>query len=116
MVVAGADGPIYYWSRGAQELTGHAAATAVGSSLDLIVPPDSRERHWAGFRAAMDSGAARFEGAAANIPVLCADGRCGAGPAGSRSSATPAATRPGPPRCWFRPAQATRRCLTCECR
>ena len=74
MVVADADGLICYWNRGAEELTGYAAATAVGSSLDLIVPTDYRERHWAGFRAAMDSGTARFEGAAANIPVLCADG------------------------------------------
>lgn len=74
MVVADAAGLICHWSQGAEELTGHAAATAVGSSLDLIVPPDYRERHWAGFRAAMESGNARFEGAAANIPVLCADG------------------------------------------
>jgi PAS domain S-box-containing protein len=74
MVVADTDGVICFWSQGAQELTGHPAATAVGHSLDLIVPPEYRERHWAGFRAAMAAGTARFEGAAANIPVLCADG------------------------------------------
>jgi PAS domain S-box-containing protein len=74
MVVADADGLICYWSQEAQELTGHTAAAAVGSSLDLVVPPAYRERHWAGFRAALESGTARFEGAAANIPVLCADG------------------------------------------
>jgi len=73
VVVAGADGMICYWNRGAEALTGHLAAAAVGSSLDLIVPPEYRQRHWAGFRAAMASGSARFEGASANIPVLCAD-------------------------------------------
>ena len=74
IVVAGTDGVICFWSPGAQELTGHSASTAVGHSLDLIVPPEYRERHWAGFRAAMTSGTARFEGGAANIPLLCADG------------------------------------------
>jgi PAS domain S-box-containing protein len=74
LVLADADGMICYWNRGAEALTGHPAAAAAGSSLDLIVPPDYRQRHWAGFRAAMASGSARFEGAAADIPVLCADG------------------------------------------
>jgi PAS domain S-box-containing protein len=74
MVVVGADGVITSWNRAAEDLTGHPAAAAVGSSLDLIVPPEYRQRHWAGFHAAMASGKARSEGAAANIPVLCADG------------------------------------------
>jgi PAS domain S-box-containing protein len=74
LVMADADGVIRYWNGGAEALTSHPAATAVGSSLDLIVPPDYRERHWAGFRAAMASGSAKFEGAAANIPIVCADG------------------------------------------
>ena len=74
LVVADADGMICYWNRGAEALTGHQAAAAVGSSLDLIVPTDYRQRHWSGFRAAMASGSASFEGASANIPVLCADG------------------------------------------
>ena len=46
----------------------------MGQPLDLIVPPEYRQRHWAGFRAAVASGTARFEGGCANIPVLCADG------------------------------------------
>jgi PAS domain S-box-containing protein len=74
LVIADVDGVIRYWNGGAEALTGHPPAVAVGSSLDLIVPPDYRERHWVGFRAAMASGNARFEGAAANIPILCADG------------------------------------------
>jgi PAS domain S-box-containing protein len=74
LVMTDAEGVIRYWSDGAHALTGHTAADAVGRSLDLIVPPDYRERHWAGFRAAMASGNAKFEGGSANIPVLCADG------------------------------------------
>jgi PAS domain S-box-containing protein len=74
LVVTDAEGVIRYWSNGAQALTGHAAADAMGQSLDLIVPPDYRDRHWAGFHAAMASGNANSEGRSANIPVLCADG------------------------------------------
>ncbi|HTS95241.1 MAG TPA: PAS domain-containing protein [Streptosporangiaceae bacterium] len=74
VVVTDADGVIRYWSSGAEVLTGHAATAAVGQSLDLIVPPDYRARHWDGFRAAMASGQAKSEGAAANIPLVCADG------------------------------------------
>jgi PAS domain S-box-containing protein len=74
LVVADADGVICYWNGGAEALTGHPAGAAVGRSLDLIVPTDYRERHWAGFRAAMASGNARFEGASASIPIRCADG------------------------------------------
>jgi len=70
MVVSDTDGVIVSWYQAAEELTGHSAAAAVGSSLDLIVPTEYRQRHWAGFHAAMASGKARAEGAAANIPVL----------------------------------------------
>lgn len=74
VVVVDVDGMICGWNDGATTLSGHAASDAVGRSLDLLVPPAYRERHWAGFRAAMASGTARLEGGAANIPILCADG------------------------------------------
>ncbi len=46
----------------------------LGRTLDVIVPEKHRERHWAGFHAAMESGVARSEGAAATLPMVCADG------------------------------------------
>jgi PAS domain S-box-containing protein len=74
MIVVDRGGVIRYWSEDAERLTGHRAPDAVGQTLDLVVPPEYRPRHWAGFEAAMQTGTARAEGAAANIPVLCADG------------------------------------------
>lgn len=74
MVVVDRDGVIRSWSDGATALVGHDATDAVGARLDMVVPPEYRERHWAGFAAAMATGTAQFEGVAANIPVLCADG------------------------------------------
>jgi PAS domain S-box-containing protein len=61
-------------SPGAERLFGHDAEAAIGQTLDLIVPPDYRERHWQGFRAAIANGSPKYEDAAANIPVLCRDG------------------------------------------
>ena len=74
MVVADPNGVIVAIAGDAEALIGHSAGFAVGQTLDLIVPPDYRERHWRGFHAAMASGTARAEGMAAAIPVLCADG------------------------------------------
>jgi PAS domain S-box-containing protein len=73
MIVADRDGVIVSLTGDAEALTGHPPAALVGRSLDVIVPPDYRDRHWAGFRAAMESGVARAEGMGAAIPVLCAD-------------------------------------------
>ena len=48
IVVADANGTITWWSPGAETLFGHSAATALGQSLDLMVPGALRARHWAG--------------------------------------------------------------------
>jgi PAS domain S-box-containing protein len=73
IVVADAHGIITRWSPGAEALFGYSAATALGQSLDLIVPDTLRARHWAAFRRTMD--APQVKDLAADIPVLCADGQ-----------------------------------------
>ncbi|MBB5158157.1 PAS domain S-box protein [Saccharopolyspora phatthalungensis] len=80
VVVADRDGVIVHWSPGAEELFGHRVDTAVGSTLDLIVPEEYRQRHWAGFRKAMDTGEAHLDGATTCLPVRCHDGRVRAFP------------------------------------
>ena len=67
-------GVIRVWSPGAERLFGYDAANALGQTLDLIVPKDYRERHWAGFRAAASTGRTKLDQPAANIPVACRDG------------------------------------------
>jgi len=74
VVVADTEGRIVSWDVGAEALFGHTAVEAVGRTLDLIVPPAYRERHWAGFRRAMRTGECRLDRAATNLPVLHADG------------------------------------------
>lgn len=74
IVMADREGVIRVWSPAAEALFGHDAASAIGHTLDLIVPEDYRERHWAGFRAAMASGRTKLNQPAANLPVLCRNG------------------------------------------
>jgi hypothetical protein len=45
------------------------------------VPPDYRDRHWAGFRKAMATAECKSDGAATNLPVTCKDGTVRAFPA-----------------------------------
>jgi PAS domain S-box-containing protein len=74
LVFAEPSGVVRIWNSAAESLFGHAAADAIGQSLDLIVPPEFREQHWAGFRAAMDAGDGKIDRVAANIPALHRDG------------------------------------------
>lgn len=74
LVFAEPTGVIRIWNAAAESLFGHRAAEAIGQTLDLIVPPDYRARHWEGFRAAVANGRTKYPDGAANIPVLCQDG------------------------------------------
>ena len=74
VVVANASGVIRYWSAGAEPAFGYPAASAVGQSHDLIVPPEFRDAHWKGFRRAIETGAAEVDGRSTHFPVRRADG------------------------------------------
>ena len=74
IVLVDRDGVIRVWSPGAAKLFGYDAASAFGQTLDLIVPENYRERHWAGFGAAVSSGRPKLDQPAANLPVVCRGG------------------------------------------
>jgi PAS domain S-box-containing protein len=67
------DGTISHWNQGAEQLFGYSAREAIGESLDLIVPPEFRERRWSGFRKVVSTGAGKLDGQAISIPVRCKD-------------------------------------------
>ncbi len=75
IVFADPAGRIRYWSPGAERLFGHDSSQALGQSLDVIVPEEFRERHWAAFHRAMQTAECGLDRAAAHLPVLCGDGR-----------------------------------------
>jgi PAS domain S-box-containing protein len=74
LVFAEVTGVIRIWNSGAEALFGHPAEDVVRRTLDLIVPPEYGERHWAGFRAAMAAGDGKVDRAAANVPAMHRDG------------------------------------------
>jgi len=74
IVMASPNGVIQHWDAGAEQLFGYSSEEALGQSLDLIVPAEFRERHWAGFRNAVTTGTCKLDRAATNIPVHCKDG------------------------------------------
>jgi diguanylate cyclase (GGDEF)-like protein/PAS domain S-box-containing protein len=52
------DGTILSWNRGAEQLLGHRASDIVGHSIELLMPPELRQRDLEAMRAALSNGAA----------------------------------------------------------
>lgn len=69
VIMSDTDGIICHWNAGAQQLFGYSPAEAIGQSLDLIVPREFQERHWAGFRRAISTGVCNLDRATTNLPV-----------------------------------------------
>ena len=74
LVFADPSGVVRTWNAGAEALFGHGAAQAIGQTLDLVVPPEYRERHWAGYRAAMEASDGNIDHGSFNVPALHRDG------------------------------------------
>ncbi|MCL2523084.1 MAG: PAS domain S-box protein [Betaproteobacteria bacterium] len=67
-------GRIVRWNAAAAALFGHAPDAVLGQSLDLIIPENLRDPHWAGFERAMQTGVTRLAGRATMTKALTADG------------------------------------------
>ena len=73
-IFAGSDGAISYWNVAAERIFGHSAASAMGQSLDIIIPEQYREAHWRGFGRALADGDTKFRGQALATRAVRADG------------------------------------------
>lgn len=62
LIYADRSGNIVRWNQAAAELFGYSADEALGQSLDLIIPEHLRAAHWAGFHAALKTGATKLHG------------------------------------------------------
>ena len=74
IVIADSEGVIQLWNAGAADLFGYPIKEAIGKKLDLVVPENLRDAHWAGFGHAMSTGDANGEGTFFDAPVLCSSG------------------------------------------
>ena len=69
------EGVIRLWNPGAEELFGHEAAELEGRTVDAILPERFRERHWAGWQRAMETGETKYgRRQVLKTPVERADG------------------------------------------
>jgi PAS domain S-box-containing protein len=75
VIFADRDGIIRLWNAQAQAFFGHAAAEAIGKSLDLIIPEHLRAAHWRGYEQALATGRTRLEGKAMLTRAVHKDGR-----------------------------------------
>ena len=73
IILADRDGIIRLWNGGAEAVFGYTAEDALGQSLDLIVPERFRERHWAGFRRAMETWVSRYGRELLAVPAIRKD-------------------------------------------
>ena len=75
LICADAEGKIRYWNDGATRIFGFNEAEALGTSLDLIIPANLRQRHWDGFHHTMRTGQSRYgAGDVLAVPALRKDG------------------------------------------
>jgi PAS domain S-box-containing protein len=75
IIAADTNGKIIFWNAGAERIFGHPAGSAVGKSLDIIIPERLRQRHWEGYRRVMEGGESRYKDSdLLSVPGLRQDG------------------------------------------
>lgn len=55
VVFADPKGDIQYWNAESEQIFGYAPSEIVGRSVETVIPPAYRQRHWKAFDAAMAS-------------------------------------------------------------
>lgn len=70
VVFADRDGVVRVWNAGAERLLGYPAEEAMGRRVDLIVPPEYHELHWAGFNGAITNGRPKNPGDEVTLPAV----------------------------------------------
>jgi PAS domain S-box-containing protein len=74
IVVCDAAGAITLWNRAAERIFGFTEADALGQSLDLIIPPRQRDRHWEGYHKTMATAVTKYGADVLRVPALHKDG------------------------------------------
>ena len=75
VIVSDATGRIVCWNAAATRIFGFTAQDALGQSLDLIIPPAQRQRHWDGYYKTVATGITRYGSDVLRVPALHKEGR-----------------------------------------
>jgi PAS domain S-box-containing protein len=69
-------GIVTFWNPGAVRIFGFTAGETIGQSLDLIIPPNLRARHWDGFHRVMATGESHYgHGDLLSVPAQTKSGQ-----------------------------------------
>lgn len=76
ILICDVEGVVRYWNKGAERVFGFSPGQVLNRSLNIIIPERFRDRHWAGWKAAMSTGVTRYDdGELLGVPALHRDGR-----------------------------------------
>lgn len=75
VIVCDAVGGIVYWNAAATRIFGFTVEDAIGQSLDLIIPPAQRQRHWDGYYKTLATGETRYGSDVLRVPALHKEGK-----------------------------------------
>lgn len=74
IIYAGKEGTVQVWNTAAATMFGFSREEAMGQSLDIIIPEQFREAHWAGFNRAIETGVTKLGGQALPTRAMRAGG------------------------------------------
>jgi PAS domain S-box-containing protein len=75
IVAADREGIVQFWNPGAERIFGYRNGTAIGKSLDIIIPERLRKRHWVGYQHVIETGQSRYDhGDILAVPGIREDG------------------------------------------
>lgn len=75
VIICDPTGTIRFWNAAATRVFGWTAESAIGESLDLIIPERLRDRHWQGYERVMTTGHTDYGDRLLEVPALHRDGR-----------------------------------------
>ena len=73
LIVSDLNGLIQIWNNRAAEILRISAAEALGKSLDLIIPEQLRNNHWAGFHRAISENHLKLNKKVVRTKAICGD-------------------------------------------
>ena len=74
IIFADRDGIVRHWNAAAATLFGFAPEDALGKDLNLVIPGQFREAHWAGYDRALAAGETKYRGQSLPTHALKATG------------------------------------------
>jgi PAS domain S-box-containing protein len=75
VIIASNDGTILEWNEAAVRIFGWTREQAVGENIDMMIPDNQKDDHWAGYDRVLESGETKYgDGNLLNVSAQKADG------------------------------------------